>query len=67
MTLFLGLIFGAVGGIYFFVGRRTQEPLYLVAGVALMVFPYFVSNVLLTFVIGIALAAVPIGRTRGWY
>lgn len=67
MTLLLGIIFGAIGGVYFFHGRREHEPLFLVIGAALIFFPYFVSNVPLLLAIGIAFVAIPMGRKRGWF
>lgn len=67
MGLLLSIIFGAIGGVYLFYGRREHEPLYLVIGAALMFYPYFVSNVPLLLAIGIALVAVPMGRKRGWF
>ena len=67
MTLFLGLFFAAIGGIFLFLGRRDHDPLYLLVGVALMVYPYFVSNVWLIILVGVALSALPFGRSRGWW
>ncbi len=67
MSLVISIIFGAIGGVYFFHGRREHEPLLLVIGAALMFYPYFVSNVPLLLAIGIALVAVPLGRKRGWF
>jgi hypothetical protein len=57
--LFLGLLFGSVGFGYFLYGKRQAAIVPMVCGIALMVFPYFVSNVLILAVIGIALAALP--------
>lgn len=57
--LFLGLLFGSVGFGYFLYGKRQAAVVPMVCGIALMVFPYFVSNVLILAVIGIALAALP--------
>lgn len=67
MTLFLGLFFGVIGSVFFFLGRRKHDPLYLLVGVALMVYPYFVSNVWLIILVGAALSALPFGRSRGWW
>ena len=54
-----GLLFGAIGLGYFVYGRKQQAPVPLVCGLALMVFPYFVSSTLLIIVIGIALMVIP--------
>ena len=58
-VLLLGVLFGAVGVGYALYGRKQRAPLPLVCGVALMVIPYFLSNAVLLFVLGIALAVLP--------
>ena len=58
-TLLWGLLFGSVGMGFFLFGKKQQAPVPLVCGLALMVFPYFVSNPLLLVVIGLALMVVP--------
>ena len=40
-------------------GRRQRAVVPLLCGLALMVFPYFVSNNILLVAIGIALMAIP--------
>jgi hypothetical protein len=67
MLLFLGLIFGSVGGVYVFYGRRQYSASYLVCGVLLMLYPYFVSSALLMIVIGVALSVIPHGLQREWF
>ena len=67
MTLLLGLIFGAIGSAFIFYGKKQQDALILITGVLLAIFPYFVSNVLLTLLIGAGLSMVPIGRSKGWF
>jgi hypothetical protein len=57
--LLWGLLFGSIGLGYFIYGKKQRAVVPLVCGVALMVFPYFVSNALLLVGIGIVLAAVP--------
>jgi len=57
--LLWGVLFGSVGFGYFLYGKRQAAVVPMVCGIALMIFPYFVSNVLLLVVIGIALAALP--------
>jgi len=58
-TLLWGILYGSIGMGYFVYGKKQQRALALLSGVALMVFPYFVSNVWLSSVIGIALMALP--------
>lgn len=67
MTLFLGLIFGAVGTVYFMYGKKQHDATFLVVGVALALYPYFFDNVFLVLIIGAALSAVPIARAKGWF
>jgi hypothetical protein len=54
-VLFAGLIFGVIGIAGFTYGRRTASWKPTVIGTALIVFPYFVSEVWLTYAIGAAL------------
>jgi hypothetical protein len=67
ITIFLGIVFGAVGGVYIALGRKNHEPTYLVTGVLLLLYPYFFSSALAIVAIGIALSAVPIAQARGWW
>ncbi len=67
MDLFLGLLFGAVGGVYIAYARRQRSALFLLTGVALIAYPYFVDSALAIILIGLALAAIPIAHMRGWF
>jgi len=58
-TLLWGMLFGAVGVGFFIYDKRQARIMPLVCGIALMVFPWFVSGALPTFVIGLALVAIP--------
>lgn len=58
-TLFLGMLFGAIGMGYSLYGKRQQAPIPLASGVLLMVFPFFVSNAWATFLVGAVLTALP--------
>jgi hypothetical protein len=53
------LLFGSIGLGYFIYGKKQNAVVPLVCGVALMVFPYFVSNALLLVGIGVTLSAIP--------
>jgi hypothetical protein len=57
--LFLGLFLGCIGLGFFVYGRKQRAPVPWLCGVALMVFPYFVSNPWLLVLIGAALIALP--------
>jgi len=58
-SLLWGLIFGAFGFGFFVYGKKQQAIVPLLCGLALMIFPYFVSNVFLLVFIGVALMAIP--------
>jgi hypothetical protein len=53
------MLFGSVGLGFFVYGKKQGAMVPLFCGLALMVFPYFVSNVILLVAIGIALMAIP--------
>ena len=58
-ALFWGLLFSSIGLGYFIYGKRQHAPVPLVCGIALMVFPYFVSSNWAMVLVGAALMAVP--------
>lgn len=58
-SLLWGVIFGSVGIGFFIYGKKQARIVPLVCGVALMGFPYFVSNTWLLVGIGAVLIAVP--------
>ena len=57
--LLWGILFGSIGLGFFFYGRNQKAVVPLVCGVALMIFPYFVSNTLMLVGVGVALIAIP--------
>lgn len=56
-SLFAPLMFGTVGFGAFVYGKKIASWRPMVIGAALMAYPYFISSVLLMYVIGIALCA----------
>jgi len=52
-------LFGSIGLGFFIYGKRQSAIMPMVCGLALMVFPYFVSNVFLLVIIGLMLMAAP--------
>jgi len=58
-SILWSVLFGAIGIGYFVYGRNQKNPVPLVCGIALMVFPYFVSNAWAMVLVGAALMAVP--------
>jgi hypothetical protein len=57
--LLWGLLFGSIGLGYFIYGRKQNSAVPLICGLALIVYPYFVSNIMLLVGIGVLLAAIP--------
>lgn len=58
-SLLLGLLFGSIGLCFFLYSRRQKLVVPMVCGVALMIFPYFISNSILLVILGVALIAIP--------
>src|SRR5205807_726702 len=59
-SLLWGLLFGSIGLGFFVYGRRQKRVVPLACGVALMVFPYFVSNTIRPVIIHLC-AVIEIG------
>jgi hypothetical protein len=57
--LLWGLLFGSIGLGYFIYGKKQRAVVPLICGLALIVFPYFVSNSILLVCIGVVLCAMP--------
>lgn len=57
--LIWGVLFGAIGLGYFTYGKRQKAAVPLVTGIALFMFPYFISNVYVLVIAGIVLVAMP--------
>lgn len=53
------VLFGSIGMGYIVYGRKQKRGVALLSGIALCAFSYFVPNVFLVIVIGIALMSVP--------
>jgi predicted membrane protein len=57
--LLWGVVFGSVGLGFFIYGKKRKAPVPLVAGIALFLIPYFISNVYVLVLMGVILTAVP--------
>jgi predicted membrane protein len=57
--LLWGLLFGSIGLGFFMYGRKQKAVVPLICGLALMIFPYFVSSTILLVAIGVTLIVVP--------
>jgi CHASE2 domain-containing sensor protein len=52
-------LFSSLGLAFFVYGKKQRKAMPLLCGMALMGYPYFVSNVILLVSIGIVLTAIP--------
>lgn len=57
--LMWSLLFGAFGTGYAVYGWRQRRPIPLIVGVALTLYTFFITNVYLVVLLGIALIATP--------
>lgn len=57
--LMWGMVFGSVGLGFFTYGKKQKAVVPLFTGVALFVFPYFISNVYTLVFVGVALVTLP--------
>jgi hypothetical protein len=58
-SLLWGLLLGSIGLGFLIYGRKQRAVVPLICGLALMIFPYFVSNTILLVIIGVVLMAIP--------
>ncbi|VAX12730.1 hypothetical protein MNBD_GAMMA24-1606 [hydrothermal vent metagenome] len=57
--LLWGVIFGGIGLGFFTYGKKQKAVVPLLTGIALFIFPYFISNVYALVLVGSALVAMP--------
>ena len=58
-VLLWGLLFSSIGLGFFLYGRKQRAVVPLVCGLVLMIYPYFIPNVIALVAIGVVLTAVP--------
>lgn len=58
-TLVWSMLFGCVGLGFFIYGKRQSAISPMVCGLVLMIYPFFISNVILLVIIGLVLMALP--------
>jgi hypothetical protein len=59
MELLISLVIGTIGFAYFIYGKNTTEYVYIVVGLILMIYPYFIQNLTYTIVLGIIFCISP--------
>jgi predicted membrane protein len=58
-VLLWGLLFSSIGLGFFLYGKKRRAVVPLVCGLVLMIYPYFIPNVIALVAIGVVLIAVP--------
>lgn len=58
-SLFLGLLFSSIGFGYFIYGRKQANNVVKYSGIALMVYPYFITGSMAIVLVGLVLMALP--------
>ena len=58
-VLLWGLLFSSIGLGFFLYGKKRRAVVPLVCGLVLMIYPYFIPNVIALVAIGVVLTAVP--------
>ncbi|MEA3108896.1 MAG: hypothetical protein QOI88_3501 [Gammaproteobacteria bacterium] len=58
-VLLWGLLFSSIGLGFFLYGKKQRAVVPLVCGLVLMIYPYFIPNVMALVAIGVVLTAVP--------
>ena len=64
VALFFNILFGAIGSGYLIYAKRQYNGPFAIAGVLLMVFPYFIDSAVATLIVGALLAAAPFAIDR---
>ena len=59
MKLIVWLITGALGMGYIIYGKKQSSMAFMLTGIALCVYPYLFSNIIVLIIIGLVLAVVP--------
>ena len=57
--LLWGLLFSSIGLGFFLYGKKQRAVVPLVCGLVLMIYPYFIPNVIALVAIGVVLISVP--------
>jgi predicted membrane protein len=58
-VLLWGVLFSSIGLGFFLYGKKQRAVVPLVCGLLLMIYPYFIPNVMVLVLIGIVLTAIP--------
>jgi hypothetical protein len=66
-TLFLSLITSGIGFVLFMYGKKQERLPQLIGGIVMMIYPYFVSSLLMNALVGAGIiGAVWLAVRQGW-
>jgi hypothetical protein len=66
-TLFLSLITGGIGLVLFVYGKKQERWPQLIAGLMLMVYPYFIADLMVSMLVGAGiLGGLWLAVRQGW-
>ena len=57
--LLLGVLFSSIGVCYFIYGKTQKVIIPFICGLILMIFPYFIENTWIIFLVGSVLVGIP--------
>ena len=57
--LLWGVLFSSIGVGFALFGKQQRAPVPLVCGIILMIYPFFVHNVVVLVLVGVVVSAVP--------
>jgi len=57
--LIWGMVFGAIGLGFITYGKKQKAAIPLFTGIALFMFPYFISNLYMLVIVGVLLVTLP--------
>lgn len=58
-SLFFNIFISAIGFAYFTYGKKAVSLSFLICGLIIMIYPYFVSGLALSVIIGVILSVAP--------
>ena len=59
VSLYMTMIWGAIGAGYFIFGKKQSRFTFLLCGVGLMAFPFFVSDLTFSIILGLGMTLAP--------
>lgn len=54
------IFFSIIGLGYFLYGKKSANYVFLICGIILMIFPYFISNITYLIIVGIVISLIPL-------